>query len=278
MDACTLRPGLTALLALCPLLGWAPLGAQSAGLMGNEPDGTIYDVDPATGAATNPRATGINYLVDIAPDGAGQLLGLTTFGSDPPNSLVRIDPATGSWTLIGATGLEDLFEGDLANDPVTGRLFGAQNYDSIGNLYEIFEIDRNTGVATVTGHVVGAGDLSAMAFDASGTLYVIDTDLDALLTVDPETAAVLDSVPLSTFLGTGAGMDFDPFTGILYVADGGSLGTDTLYTLDPATGTLTTRGPLGLTNGFSGLTFPAPPLFADGFETGDTSRWSAIVP
>ena len=35
------------------------------------------------------------------------------------------------------------------------------------------------------------------------------------------------------------GMDVDPATGTLYVADGESGGTDTLYTLDPSTGALT---------------------------------------
>ena len=46
------------------------------------------------------------------------------------------------------------------------------------------------------------------------------------------------TTPLSVELGALAGMDFDPATDTFYVADGGSGGTDSLYTLDPATGVL----------------------------------------
>jgi len=56
-------------------------------------------------------------------------------------------------------------------------------------------------------------------------------------------------------LGFTGGMDFDPESGALFVADGGNLGTDTLYTLDPDTGVLSPIGPLGETFGLAGLEF-----------------------
>jgi DNA-binding beta-propeller fold protein YncE len=63
-----------------------------------------------------------------------------------------------------------------------------------------------------------------------------------LLQVDKSTGSVLGSTPLSLDLGAVAGMAFDPATGTFFVADGGSGGTDSLYTLEPATGVLTLRG------------------------------------
>ena len=77
--------------------------------------------------------------------------------------------------------------------------------------------------------------------------------------LDPSDASTLSTMPLSTPLGAlAAGMDFDPATGTFYVADGGSGGTDSLYTLDPATGVLTAIGPLGIAGGLSGLAVPEP--------------------
>src|SRR5713226_8804372 len=93
-----------------------PGGRASADiLLGNSAEGTLYDVNTSTGAATNPRSTGINSLVGTAFRADGVLFGLTTFGGTPnPNALFRIDPTTGASTLVGSTGLSNIFEGDLA--------------------------------------------------------------------------------------------------------------------------------------------------------------------
>jgi DNA-binding beta-propeller fold protein YncE len=70
------------------------------------------------------------------------------------------------------------------------------------------------------------------------------------------------NVNLSAPLGNLAGMDFDPTTGTLYIADGGT-GGGNLYTLDPANGNVTLVGSLGLTNGLAGLAFtPEPGAFS----------------
>ena len=100
---------------------------------------------------------------------------------------------------------------------------------------------------------IGFSDVSGLAFDAAGTLYALDTGADALLVLDPADASTLATTPLSAPLGAVAGMDFDPGSGVIYVADGGTGGQDALFTLDVATGVLTTIGPLGLESGLSGL-------------------------
>ncbi len=252
--------------------------AQTGQAIGNDPDGVIYDVDLATGQASNPRLTGIPFLVDVAADEDGEVFGLTTFFTPPENSVVRIDPYTGQWTLVGATGLSDIREGDLAIHPTTGRIYGIQFLESTSGDLFLFEIDRATGAASSLVEIASPGDLSAMTFDVTGALLVLDTDLELLLTIDPTTGDVTDSVALSVPLGRGAGMDIERSTGTIFVADGGDLGTDTLYTLEPATGVLTGVGPLGLPDGLSGLTFLYLSVFSDDFETGDTSRWSATLP
>ena len=55
-------------------------------------------------------------------------------------------------------------------------------------------------------------------------------------------------------------MDFNPADGKLYVADGGTstAGTNKLYTMNIATGVLTTVGATGVVNGIEGLTFTVP--------------------
>ncbi len=69
-------------------------------LIGGSPDGIIYDVDPATGLASNPRDTGISGLRGLAFSPGGVLYARTgsSTGGDQPNSLISsvgrvIDPA-----------------------------------------------------------------------------------------------------------------------------------------------------------------------------------------
>lgn len=173
------------------------------------------------------------------------------------NSLFRIDPGTGTSTLVGATGLR-VFEGDLAFDPTSGILYGLQDVPS-GSTRNLFTINTATGQGTVIGNINAPNlDLSAMAFDSSGTLFVIDTENSQLFTVNKGNAGILTTVSLNTKLGETAGSAFDPSTGTLYVADGGTGGTNKLYTLDTSTGILTPVGNTGTRIGIAGLTFVVP--------------------
>jgi hypothetical protein len=167
-------------------------------LLGNSFGGTLYDVDVATGALSNPRpvGTGGESLMGISFGPGYQLHGLTTFVGTPPNALVFINDGTGAATTIGATGFSTLAEGDLAFDLSTGVLYGIQNIGTDSR--ELITINPLTGAATVVGSlgVNASGDYSAMAFGPGGSLYVLDTGLDPggsrLLTVDKATAASRD--------------------------------------------------------------------------------------
>ena len=217
----------------------------------------LYDVNPLTGRATNPRSLGLDHLAGISFGPGGRLYGLTTATAPLlPNSLVRIDPLTGSSELVGFTGLSGIVEGDLAYDRTTGSLYGL--YQLSSSTRQVFTLNAATGAATLL-PVSLSGDPSAMAFDSSGKLYVLDTSLKRLLTVDKTTGATQTSLTLSRSLGSVAGMAIDPETGVFYVADGDSAGTDTLYRLNPQTGYLTTIGATGLADGLSGLAFLPEP-------------------
>jgi hypothetical protein len=224
---------------------------------GTNQSAVLYDVDSVTGAAGNPRPTTIGHVAGIAWSPTGSLYALTnSTASQYPNSLMRLDPATGASQLIGPTGLAGIVEGDLTRDPTTGQLYGCYNLAT--GKRQLFTVNSQTGAATtIPGSL--SGDPSALAFSPDGTLYGIDTSLSELLTIDKTSGTIQNYRPLGVALGSTAGMAVDPLTGVFYIADGESNGTDKLYTLNPATGVLTVVGPLGVTDGLAGLTFVPEP-------------------
>lgn len=268
------RGPLPALLALACFAFAQPVAAQLTGVA--FASGLVYDVDATTGAATNPRSLSIiagctegpglcAYVLDdfagveIAPDGTMLLVPVESaqhFGSNLIGA--EVDATFALWADPLAV---QIGEGDLALDPVSGDLYAV----GLTNLIAPFTLVRiepgPNGWVDATASVVGqigTSDISALAFDATGRLWAIDTGLDKLLELDPTDASTLSTTALSRTLGALAGMDFDAATATFYVADGGSGGTDSLYTLNPATAVLTTIGPLGVAGGLSGLAVPEP--------------------
>ncbi len=238
--------------------GTTPVLATSlAGIsFGTTQQSVLYDLNTATGAAGNPRLVGIRHVVGIACSSRGVLYGLTnSAASVSPGSLLTIDVSTGASQVVGPTGLTAISEGDLAFDPTSGVLYGC--YNLISGERQLFTLDVRTGAATIIPTAL-PGDLSALAFAADGSFYAVETSLGRVLRIDKTTGALLGSQSLSVGLGAVAGMAVDPATGIFYVADGGSGGTDKLYTLDPTTGELTEVGSTGLADGLAGLTFVIP--------------------
>lgn len=261
-------PRLTVVVTVVLMLGALP-AAQATPLFGLTAGSlstpTLYDVDPATGAATNPRSTGLDRAVGIAFSGDGTLYGLTNAAASNPNALYTIDAVTGAGQFVGITGLSNIIEGDLAFDPIGDLLYGLYELD--GASRRLFTLDRGTGTAVPLPGTL-PGDPSAMAFAPDGTLYVIDTTLQTLMTVDKTTGLSTGSVALNVTLGSAAGMTVDPDSGTFYVADGESDGTDKLYTLDVVTGQLTEIGSTGVSEGLAGLAYlPEPsalPVFGVG--------------
>ncbi len=259
------------------LLGWivvltagvlvGPAEAEAAVLLGCGADGILYDIDPVTGAASNPRDTSIEHLGGIAFSADGMFYGFSASRIPELDSgvIYLIDPVT------GASGGGHYFqvaygEGDLAFDPRGDLVYVVTSYSTFpdgtpagaGN-DSLFQFDFLTRVQRTVGHISGHLDASGLAFDDSGTLYALDTYGERLITLDTSNADILSSVPLSVPLGAVAGMTFNPATGLMYVADGYDDGTKMLYTLDPDTGVLTAIGPTGLDDGLAGLAFIPEP-------------------
>ena len=221
-------------------------------LVGCGTNSLLYDVDPLTGAVSNMRDVGTTPLVGISLSPAGQLYGLA-FNQD----LYTIDPVSATSSLVGYLGFQ-IGEGGLAFDPTSGVLYGMSH--TIDGVRHLFTIDPQTGLGTDVGPVPQTDlDPSAVVIDEAGTLYILDTYNDELLTVDQTDGDVLSSISLSRSLGSIAGMDFHPDSGVFYVADGGGAGTDSLYTLDVVTGQLTLMGSTGLSQGLAGLEFIPEP-------------------
>lgn len=218
----------------------------------------LFDVDTTTGAATNARFTGSTGLLGLTQAADGTLYSLTdplaTVNGQPAASqLLTIDPATGTTAVVGDIGFE-IFEGDLDFN-ANGDLFGVSNTNGVSTL---FTIDVATGAGTPVGTIPGVSNAAGLAFDDSGSLYLVDVTVQAvptqafLVEVDIATAGVVSSVTVPQAFGLVGGLDFDS-DGTLYFADGDFNGTNNLYTIDPATGAATTIGTTVDDNFFGGL-------------------------
>ncbi len=207
-------------------------------LVGANMEGTMFDLNMFTGAAGNARATETGIVgMTIAPV-TGRAYALTKAGD-----LVLVDPNNnpGSTLVIGNVG-QAITEGDIDFDPTTGRLYGLY-----GPNRELFIIDPTTAKANVVGNLAaGLGDVSAMAFDAAGTLYVYDSAARRLAVINKANAATISTTTISGDVPTGgvAGMDFDPLTQVLYVAVGNTIGASPLlFTVNKSTGAALPIGP-----------------------------------
>jgi hypothetical protein len=200
-------------------------------LVGNSLDsrtGTphLYDINTGTGVATNSRPVGWNWDLAFSPlSPAGSLYALVQdFGTPTPDSLFAINASTGAVIGIPLTLPAGLV--GMAADPTTGTFYVV---DGAGNLTSL-----SSGPI---GKIASSVAVSAMAFDLSGNLFVVDAFHNSLLKVAKSTANVIYSVPLTGYLSwapAGAGLAIDPATGIAYYAQGGYI-----YTLNLATGLLT---------------------------------------
>ncbi len=270
-------------------------GGQTSGL-----NPILYDVDTVTGTATNPRSVNVNNCVGIAVDHAtGVMYGLTDqfgrinnqSGTGGKNLIFTINPATGAAVAVGRvdpSGGFQVFEGDIAFNPVDGGMWGVS---TLINAARLFRVDKTTGLATLgpmISPVIGTDlDISALTFNAAGEMFVLDTRYPAnpgpsiIMKLNAQTGAPLASWNTGTILGNCAGMAFAS-DGTLFIADGDTSGTNRLYRFDFTTGLMTDIGPTnaagGIYRGLAGLVFrcvaariTAPPSDASTCPSGGAS-------
>jgi hypothetical protein len=218
-------------------------GTAYAGLLAIDYDtGNLYSVSTANAALTLIGSNGRNFG-EIEFAASGTLYGFTTGSA---STLYTINPATAAATPIGPLGLPFVFEGGLAFS-LGGIAYGTNGNSS--SAAQLFTINLATGAATVVGTLSGGSrDIDGLAYRSDGQLIGLDRITNALVVIDPATAAVtlLAAVP-STVGGTG-GMTV--LNGIGYYntsGPGGSIsGSNTLYSFDLFTGAST---PIGNFNG-----------------------------
>jgi len=225
--------------------------AQAEGLYGvasYTPFGSqgLYHINPATGAATLIGDTGVRRINGIAWDDAANVLYAFTTNAE----LYTLDVNTGVATLIGdVTGIVP--EGDIAF--YAGMLLTV-NADELGTLA------RPTPTYTAIGATgtIGA-DISGLTVTTAGELLGFaryGTGSDAILTIDPTTGAVTDSLVLGPLNGGAVGgLTTDLLSTEIYLTDG-----DTLYKVNVSGvgAPLTMIGGHGV-SGMSGLAYVPEP-------------------
>ncbi len=239
------------------------LGVETRPAFSGTPN--LFDVDPLTGSFSNPRPLigGASIQFGLAMSASGELYGIDA-DSLGVRRFFQIDRSTGALTIIANLN-SYFFEGDLAFDPTSGILYFINYYPGGNAGLQLVTIDPANGSFAVVGDTGIVGDFSAMAFDAQGRMWVVNTANQYLLEIDKNTAAVLSSIPLVLPTGLNladvGSMGFDPYTGTLYYADGQymGVGSRSLYTVDTASGVMTLVAQLGspvYANGLSGMVFP----------------------
>ena len=243
-------------------------GTTSTG--GASGDGTIYSVDQSTGATATLHA--FDETDGARPSApllalSGALYGTTLVGGAQGGGTVfKIAPRTGKLTTLYNFGLgNDGGEPNAGLLSVGGQLYGTATYGGTGAGFGgvIFVVNPKTGAETVLHDFGGAGGggnqdgayPSAALVHSGDTLY--GTTPYGGINLD-QCAGLGCGVAFSLSTATGAETLLHVFTGgadgslpdaslvlaegLLYgtASGGGVYGYGTIFTIDPATGTLTT--------------------------------------
>jgi hypothetical protein len=244
-------------------------GETWSGMALDPTDGTVYaqatnvttsslwTMDVTTGTATlvGP-VTNAPGLIGIAIDGAGNLWGYDIVG----DVLLSIDKTTGAGTVVGPIGFDANFGQGMGYDATTDTVLMAA-FNNATFQAELRSVDTATGNTTLLG-VLGATDpgglnqLSWLGTEIGLGPCSAPSDLP-WVSVDPTsgtTAPAATSVVDVTFDSTG--LTAGVYDGFLCI---NSNDPDEDLVEVPVT-----------------LTVDSMP-FLDGFETGDTSRWSFVL-
>jgi hypothetical protein len=206
-------------------------------------DDTLYDVDPNTGAATNPRpimlgdSPAMITALDFAADGT--LYGTVAFG-DPgpyPNHLVTIDPWSGVATDVALIDYGTNTPA-ISFDP-TGQLWAIARHTPTEDQLMMLALN---GHGTPVGNIEVRGVLG-MEY-VGGSLYGVHSITDDLLKIDMGTGVRTSVGPLGVDFSYGScDWSYGVMYSILRKADGLA---PTLFTINMATGEATKIGELGL--------------------------------
>ena len=198
----------------------------------------LVRVDLGTGEVTTVGSLGVFgdfEGLDFSPDG-------TLFASDDTNAdLYTIDRTTGAASLVGSFGFG---QADIQNTGLAfrddGTLFMVVDDfdDGVTDQDNLYTVDTTTGLATLVGTLFGTPfaddpEITSIAFASDGTLFAVDRDLDALLTINPLTAEVSLVGTLGALGSDGGQQGLDFFGDTLFLM---SENPEAIFTVDTTTG------------------------------------------
>src|SRR5690606_23831915 len=156
-------------------------------------------------------------------------------------TLLTIDTATGVETTIGP--LTNLVTGDsvtgLSWNEADGTMYLSSNGTG-GNT--IYTVDLTTGTLTVVGAAGITGIGIWLAIDNSGNAFMANITDDSLYSIDLSTGTGTLIGALGIDINFAQDADFDPETGVLYMAAYIGGGVNQLCSVDITTGTVTQSG------------------------------------
>ena len=165
----------TILLAVALAITAALSTPTYAGMLVGSSRGVIYDIDPLTGLASNPRESG-------NPSASIEFVNGTLYGASA-SSLYTIDMVTGHPQLIGELdGLpipQTIY--DLTWDATTDTLFALTHLGGT-TLDQLFTVDTTALQVTDVGRLDDS--TSTIACDGSGVLFGLDPVDDMLAVID----------------------------------------------------------------------------------------------
>lgn len=189
--------------------------------------------------------------------------------SSPPQLQV-VDVATGQRAVVGPAQPADNGEvwTGLAADPTDGSLYGCTVYDN--HISTLYTVDPATGEATAVGGI-GGGDRAvvALAIDPMGQMVGLDIKRDELLRINKTTGEVVAIGPIGFDANGDQGLDYDPATGMLYLASYQPDGQQGAFrVVDPATAatTVVSMFPAGTHLGY--LALPSGSFLTPDVHTG----------
>ncbi len=164
--------------------------------------------------------------------------------------------------------------------PVTGTIYASAIAGAVNVPYSLYTINPTTGAPTLLGSDAATMAMIDIAINCAGEMYGHDIIADSIYQIDPTDGSVTLVGPTGVNSNFAQGMDFDNEAGVLYAWTYQGGGANQYGTIDLATGDLTplfSSNPIGEWEG-AVQNECIPPIFADGFESGDTSSWSSTVP
>ena len=254
---CLMLVGCVSVLSCC-------FSTRGTTLLGIDSDtGNLYQVSTANAALTLIGNTGIATPADLqfAPDGS-----LYTFNVGTNSVLFRIEPNTAHATAIGPLGLSLVFEGGLAFTP-DGVAYGCNGGTAAAA--QLFKLNLATGHATIIGTVSGGShDIDGLVWRSDGMLVGLDRVSNALLAINPQTAASSTIVVLSPIVGAVGGLTAAGDSGYFSTAgptgiSGYFLGSNELYSFNLFSGAsarIGTFAPTIQATGISGIALLPPPV------------------